>query len=982
MTRLAQAFKEIRGYHWLKIPYLDAAERYVETGDRAALAKVKPASQQDAYWGRTLAGGVGRPPGWGDADRRAIHVLAAAQLFDGIGVWLDGVLRTEKPEDDFHAQLRQELQTARVATDDIIRLTVRYVVDLARAGRLTSGARYLLSLSDDQLREGVRATEETYAGPRFLEFLLATAPQRVPPLVGDFLAIEPKRMRPQIYGLLLKKGGSQFEPQVRAAFERESDTHTKFGMATELFELAPDRYGAPALAAARASFSGPAMSNNHHQVGPWMVEHFGRDVLPDMVAFLSSADNEHAKPAVLSATAQALGSDAAPAVLAAIAHGRPETKLAALPHLFALDEASHLKLIQDELTAGMAHADAALVVKFIGAAARWDVAQVQETLWSLLDHKSKPVRDSAARTLGKLGSAAVPRASGLLQARRAATRLAAVVVLAAIKSPQALETLETRLDSEEDEDVRDAILLALQAAWRAAGRTIRSKDIEARITRLASKLGSPPAGWIKEAKLPPLETSDGRRLSLQETRYLLFRQSRAKAIAADVEVAPFLALLDRKSSGDFALELLKGFLGSGASADDRWVLALTGLLGDDRIVPILSRQIRDWADHARGKLAEYAVQGLALLGSDEALLTVDSIAIRYRTKNKNIGKAAVEAFASAAEGQGLTPDELGDRVVPWLGFEPDQQRIVATGAKQVEVAIGLDFKLSLRDAGSKKKMASLPKTAPKETLAEIKDLTASLREIVKAQTMRLENLMVRQRRWPAGRWREMFLRHPLLIPFAARLVWGHYGDGEARPTTFRALEDRTLTDASDSVVTLPPSGSVGIVHPLELADAERQAWRAHLADHEVSPAFPQMDRPVLLVAPEETTARSYAALRGTALNGMTFKGRAERLGWQRGSVCDGGGVTSYWKGFPASGCDAFLGLEDMWIGIDMYATIKLQDLLFVRTGSVQIGSYVYDDPDGERDPRVIPFGEVPAIAFSEVMGDLKKIAAKSGAADD
>lgn len=449
-----------------------------------------------------------------------------------------------------------------------------------------------------------------------------------------------------------------------------------------------------------------------------------------------------------------------------------------------------------------------------------------------------------------------------------------------------------------------------------------------------------------------------------------------------MEVAPFLSLLDRTASGEFALEVLKAFLASGADAKDRWVLALSGLLGDDRVVPILSRQIRDWSDAARGKLAEYAVQALALLGSDEALLAVDAMAIRYRTKNKNIGKAAVEAFASAAAAQGLTPDELGDRVVPWLGFEPGQPRVLTVGTNRIEVGIGLDFKLRFRDAESKKKIASLPKTASKELLAGLKDLSASLKELAKAQLLRVENLMVRQRRWPTARWQGMFLRHPLLVPFAVQLVWAVYDDRGIRLMTFRALEDVSLTGPTDTAVELPSSGVVGIIHPLELSEAERQEWQAHLADNEVSPPFPQIERSVVLVMPEEIAARSHTALRGTVLNGMTFKGRAERIGWQRGSVCDGGGIMAYWKSFPASGSDAFLGIEGMYIGMDMYTTVKLLDLFFVRGGSVEVGSYTYDDPQSEADARVIPFGQVPPIVFSEVMGDLKRIAVQSAASSD
>jgi hypothetical protein len=41
---------------------------------------------------------------------------------------------------------------------------------------------------------------------------------------------------------------------------------------------------------------------------------------------------------------------------------------------------------------------------------------------------------------------------------------------------------------------------------------------------------------------------------------------------------------------------------------------------------------------------------------------------------------------------------------------------------------------------------------------------------------------------------------------------------------------------------------------------------------------------------------------------------------------------------------------------------------------VRTGSYVYDEPRGEGDPRLLTFGEVPPIVYSEAMGDLGRIA--------
>ncbi len=38
---------------------------------------------------------------------------------------------------------------------------------------------------------------------------------------------------------------------------------------------------------------------------------------------------------------------------------------------------------------------------------------------------------------------------------------------------------------------------------------------------------------------------------------------------------------------------------------------------------------------------------------------------------------------------------------------------------------------------------------------------------------------------------------------------------------------------------------------------------------------------------------------------------------------------------------------------------------------------LYDEPIDENDPRLIAFGNVPPIVFSEVMGDLRKITGKT-----
>ncbi|MEM6315855.1 MAG: hypothetical protein AAF743_17330, partial [Planctomycetota bacterium] len=71
---------------------------------------------------------------------------------------------------------------------------------------------------------------------------------------------------------------------------------------------------------------------------------------------------------------------------------------------------------------------------------------------------------------------------------------------------------------------------------------------------------------------------------------------------------------------------------------------------------------------------------------------------------------------------------------------------------------------------------------------------------------------------------------------------------------------------------------------------------------------------------------------------------------------------------------AFLFLDGMFIGVGMDDTVTLGELRFAKADTVKIGSYEYDEPYKDDDKRVIRFGDVHALAFSETMGDLGVIA--------
>jgi hypothetical protein len=52
------------------------------------------------------------------------------------------------------------------------------------------------------------------------------------------------------------------------------------------------------------------------------------------------------------------------------------------------------------------------------------------------------------------------------------------------------------------------------------------------------------------------------------------------------------------------------------------------------------------------------------------------------------------------------------------------------------------------------------------------------------------------------------------------------------------------------------------------------------------------------------------------------------------------------------------------------ADAELGKLMFVKKAGVRFGSYMYDEPSVANNSRLVRFGDVPAIVYSEVMADM------------
>ncbi|RYD27007.1 MAG: hypothetical protein EOP86_25155, partial [Verrucomicrobiaceae bacterium] len=130
-----------------------------------------------------------------------------------------------------------------------------------------------------------------------------------------------------------------------------------------------------------------------------------------------------------------------------------------------------------------------------------DPAAFASELWTFMEHKSAPVRSAATRMLSGLGFDSLrEKAKKLLHSKKADPRLSAVILLQRSGGPEALAWLKERLDIEESEAVRDAILLALDAA---GGITFSPEERAAHMAKTIAGAKGGPLASVDSAALDP-----------------------------------------------------------------------------------------------------------------------------------------------------------------------------------------------------------------------------------------------------------------------------------------------------------------------------------------------------------------------------------------------------------------------------------------------------------------------------------------------
>ncbi len=245
-----------------------------------------------------------------------------------------------------------------------------------------------------------------------------------------------------------------------------------------------------------------------------------------------------------------------------------------------------------------------------------------------------------------------------------------------------------------------------------------------------------------------------------------------------------------------------------------------------------------------------------------------------------------------------------------------------------------------------------------------------LKTVVANQKLRLEQALSAERLWEPAKWQALFVKNPVMHQFAIGLIWGRYENGVLQDT-FRYMEDGSFNTVDEEEYELPPEGSIGLVHPIELEEESLSSWKEQLDDYEVVQPVEQLLRPVCRPTEEEKSQTELARFGGKVLNGLSLSGKLQNLGWYRGSVQDAGVYDTFYREDGAVGVE--LEFSGCYVG-DENEEVTVYGAQFYQAGTVKRGSYVYDTVKEEHRYRL---GEVSPRYFSETVLQLTKATASS-----
>jgi len=653
----------------------------------------------------------------------------------------------------------------------------------------------------------------------------------------------------------------------------------------------------------------------------WIMEAFGGDILPSLSLYIKETHTMELK-----------------VIRRIVSHYRQAALDIAIEALNLTPKEEHISHFREAFN----------IIEMLDFSERVDV------IWGLAKEKNETIANIACLALLDWNTEAVmSQAETWLNSMKVGERRAAVSMLMILNDGQSKTLIKPLWTSEKNEVIRN-IAIALTFADQDIS-AVSKVTMQERIAVNAKlgKLDKPAATWLKN--FPKLYWNDKEALSSHEVNYLFYRQKSSGSLKPDLESAPIYQHLDRHSYSEFALFLYKEVIKNGGFvAKNRWAFAPMAMsMSNELVAPLTELAIKE--------KNENACQVLGLLATLESAFALDSIMDHYSVKYPNVHDAAKSGFECIADTLDLTVSELQVSMIPDIGFT-GMSGTYALGSQNYTVTLGTDFIYAYSDNQGERCTLS---PADAEEKAEVKERDARLAQVVKQYQRALEKSLIDQRIWLGDDWLAFYTQNPVAAVFAQTLVW--HSDGG---------EDFVLSATGDAVLCngqtrqLVATEKVRLRHPLHLSESDTTQWQEYIATHKLQQPIKQLLRTVYRVNQQDVNVKYGDQFNGIEIMAGRFKGLATKSGWRRGFIGDAGSVTGYSKTF-ARNIDAYVETENLQVDAHLNdEEMTLGQFCFTDAGSIKASGFKYGAPFSESDHRLIPFGEVEDIVYSEAVADL------------
>lgn len=602
------------------------------------------------------------------------------------------------------------------------------------------------------------------------------------------------------------------------------------------------------------------------------------------------------------------------------------------------------------------------------------------SILAMCSDSSKEVRATVVKVLSN-HKEYEKEVSELLQAKKSTIREAAVDIFAAWGVNNYREILLAAADKEKSAKLADKIrnMLSVPSSNSKDGETVFSPIPFVESIHKGGR--SKKILWLYETQNPVVHFVSGDEADDKYMQALMLCYSNMTTLGRCENAILLANELKQDELNKFAAEIFSKWLNAGAESKKKWVLYFAAIHGGNDIIDVFLHCIKEWAENMRGAIAADAVRALSVNGSSEALMTVDNLAHKFR--QKQVRKAAAQALDNAAEELGITSDELGDRIVPDLGFNESMERVFDYGARKFKVYLTPSLELEVYDENEKKlKTIPAPSKKDNEEIAtqsnkEFKQMKRQLKNVISIQKVRLETALLADRRWNKEAWEKLFVKNPVMHSFAIGLIWASYENDEL-VGTFRYMEDGSFNTSDEDEYELSEGCTIGLVHPIDLDEDTLSTWKEQLSDYEITQPIEQLERTVYRIKADEIGTVELNRFAGRQINGMSLLGRATKFGWDKGAVLDGGHFCSFYREDIVKrvknddGTTRLIGnavelrFEGMYIGGDDIE-VTIEDVRFYNPGDVGC----YGGYDTTYDAKALKLDKIPPRYLSEIINQLE-----------